>query len=285
MKNFNKNSINIVAYHYVREIKNSRYPNIKGIEYNIFKKQIKFFKKKFDIISADDLVDVIESKKITNYKKPLILLTFDDGYKDHYNYVFPTLVTEKISGCFYPPINIFYGEVLDVNKIHYIIEKFDDKKILLNEILLYLVKKFNINIESFVGKKNRLHNFRIPEYDNHETLIIKKILNKFLPSTISKKTCDHFFKKYVNSNLRDFSKELYISLKNLKEMSDYNMHIGSHGVNHLLWNTLTKQKQKNELVNSKIFFNKKTAIVSERPFLKNYSKTIHNIFCVFFASA
>ena len=63
MKNFNKNSLNIVAYHYVREIKNSKYPNIKGIEYSIFKKQIKFFKKKFSIISADELVEILDKKK------------------------------------------------------------------------------------------------------------------------------------------------------------------------------------------------------------------------------
>ena len=216
MKNLNKNSINIVAYHYVREIKNSKYPNIKGIEFNIFKKQIKFFKKKFDIISADDFVEIIETKKIINHKKPLLLLTFDDGYKDHYNYVFPTLIDEKITGCFYPPIKIFNGDVLDVNKIHYILEKFDDKKILLDEIL-----------------------------------------NKILPLVISRKTCNHFFKKYVNSNLKTFSKELYISSKNLKEMSDNNMHIGSHGVNHLLWNTLNEQEQEKEIVNSKRFFKKK----------------------------
>jgi len=257
MKNLNKNSINIVAYHYVREIKNSKYPNIKGIEFNIFKKQIKFFKKKFDIISADDFVEIIETKKIKNHKKPLLLLTFDDGYKDHYNYVFPTLIDEKITGCFYPPIKIFNGDVLDVNKIHYILEKFDDKKILLDEILLYLKNEFEINIKSLVNKKNRLHNFKVPEYDDHHTIIIKKILNKILPLVISRKTCNHFFKKYVNSNLKTFSKELYISSKNLKEMSDNNMHIGSHGVNHLLWNTLNEQEQEKEIVNSKRFFKKK----------------------------
>ena len=257
MKNLNKNSINIVAYHYVREIKNSKYPNIKGIEFNIFKKQIKFFKKKFDIISADDFVEIIETKKIINHRKPLLLLTFDDGYKDHYNYVFPTLIDEKITGCFYPPIKIFNGDVLDVNKIHYILEKFDDKKILLDEILLYLKNEFEINIKSLVNKKNRLHNFKVPEYDDHHTIIIKKILNKILPLVISRKTCNHFFKKYVNSNLKTFSKELYISSKNLKEMSDNNMHIGSHGVNHLLWNTLNEQEQEKEIVNSKRFFKKK----------------------------
>ena len=46
----------------------------------------------------------------------MLALTFDDGYKDHYKYVFPTLVKEKIRGFFYPPVNIFKGDVLNVNK-------------------------------------------------------------------------------------------------------------------------------------------------------------------------
>lgn len=256
MKKFHDNSINIVAYHYVRKIKGSKYPNIKGIEYNTFKKQIKFFKKKFHILSVDEFIEILESKKNNISKKPAILLTFDDGYKDHYDFVFPTLISEKITGCFYPPVNIFKGEILDVNKIHYILEKFNDKKILLDEILNYLIDEFNIHLNIELDKKFKLHSSKIPEFDDRKTMIIKKILNKDLSFKIRKATCDHFFKRYVDSNMESFSRKLYISLENLKEMNDNNMHIGSHGVNHLLWATLNEQKQKNEFINSRKFFKK-----------------------------
>ena len=36
--------VTVVMYHYVRDLKNSRYPNIKGLDIEKFKKQIKFFK-------------------------------------------------------------------------------------------------------------------------------------------------------------------------------------------------------------------------------------------------
>ena len=35
--------LNIVMYHYVRDLQNSRYPAIKGLDYNLFKKQIETF--------------------------------------------------------------------------------------------------------------------------------------------------------------------------------------------------------------------------------------------------
>ena len=37
------NKCKIVAYHYVRPIKNSQYPEIKGLELEEFKKQIEYF--------------------------------------------------------------------------------------------------------------------------------------------------------------------------------------------------------------------------------------------------
>ena len=64
MKNIIDYSINIVMYHYVRPIKKSKYPNIKGLEFENFKKQINFFSKKFNIISHIDFLEIIKSKKI-----------------------------------------------------------------------------------------------------------------------------------------------------------------------------------------------------------------------------
>ena len=60
----NDNNIYIVMYHYVREIKNSKFPNLKGLEFEDFKKQINYFIKNFNIISHSDLVEILNTKKI-----------------------------------------------------------------------------------------------------------------------------------------------------------------------------------------------------------------------------
>ena len=38
-------TVTIISYHYVRPIKKSKHPNLKGLEVNDFEKQIKFLKK------------------------------------------------------------------------------------------------------------------------------------------------------------------------------------------------------------------------------------------------
>ena len=86
-------TINIVMYHYVREIKNSKYPNLKGLEFKNFKNQINFFLRNFNILSDDDFKEILSNKKIPS--KPSIILTFDDGYIDHYKYVYPYLRKKK----------------------------------------------------------------------------------------------------------------------------------------------------------------------------------------------
>ena len=94
----NNNNIYIVMYHYVREIKNSKFPNLKGLEFEDFKKQINYFINNFNIISHFDLVEILNTKKIP--KKKSILLTFDDGYIDHWKYVFPFLKKKKFLDVF-----------------------------------------------------------------------------------------------------------------------------------------------------------------------------------------
>ena len=114
--------IYIVMYHYVREIKKSKFSNLKGLEFEDFKKQIDYFKKNFNIISNQDFVEILKTKKIP--KKKSIFLTFDDGYIDHWRYVFPYLRKKKVSGCFYPPVEaIKNNKILEVNKIQFILEK------------------------------------------------------------------------------------------------------------------------------------------------------------------
>ena len=63
----------IVMYHYVRDLRNSRYPGIKGLDYDIFKKQIAYFAKNFHVITMEQVINFLGGggwgiKKITFLK-------------------------------------------------------------------------------------------------------------------------------------------------------------------------------------------------------------------------
>ena len=120
-------------YHYVRPIEGSLYPGIKGLELDLFRQQLDQFEEEYTFITVDDLISATK----TNNALPAnaCLLTFDDGYMDHYEYVLPELVRRDIQGAFFPPsAAIMNNKLLDVNAIHHILACAHDIDTLLNDL-------------------------------------------------------------------------------------------------------------------------------------------------------
>ena len=243
--------IYIVMYHYVREIKKSKFSNLKGLEFEDFKKQIDYFKKNFNIISNQDFVEILKTKKIP--KKKSIFLTFDDGYIDHWRYVFPYLRKKKVSGCFYPPVEaIKNNKILEVNKIQFILEKEKNTQKILNKIFYLSKKYFNRDEDSLeiskIDTKSR--------YDKKETILIKRLLQNHLPKLMREKITKKLFHLILNINEKEFAKKLYINENQIKEMYNNNMSFGSHGYEHVWWNKLDYKSQSDQLNKSLNYFKK-----------------------------
>ena len=246
-----KNNIYIVMYHYVRNVKKSKYPNLKGLEFTEFKKQISFFKKNFNFLSNSQFIEILNSKKIP--KKKSILLTFDDGYRDHYEYVFPFLKKQDLSAVFYPPIMCIRNKaVLDVNKIHFILAKEENRDKILDLIFLYVKKILNKNPHQIGIEKINL----LSRYDDKKTILIKRLLQNHLPLPYRKKIVDKIFKHIVNYSEEEFSKILYMNNNNIQELYKNNFSIGTHGYNHYWWEKINKNEQEIEIKKSINYFKK-----------------------------
>ena len=106
----------VIMYHYVRD-NNSEYPNFKNLTVDRFKKQIDFFYNTYGFVSKEDFIDSI------NTKTPIdkgVVLTFDDGFKDHYHNVLPILEEKKAWGFFYVPTAHYRDKkVLNVHRVHH----------------------------------------------------------------------------------------------------------------------------------------------------------------------
>ena len=224
------NKAKIIMYHYVRPLKNSEYPEIKGLEVGQFQNQIEFFRKNFHFGDVNILFDSIKSSSIEN--NDLVFLTFDDGLKDHYNHVFPILKKEKIQGLFFPPAKpIEENIVLDVHKIHFILASVKDKKILVNDIF-ERIHKFRKNWE-IEEPENLWRRLAIPNrFDSGEIIFLKRILQRELPKEVRETVTQELFDKYVTTDEAEFAKKLYLSLEEIKEMSDEGMYFSSHSYSH-----------------------------------------------------
>lgn len=242
--------LTVVMYHYVRDLKNSRYPEIKGCDIAQFKEQIQYFKKHYHFVTVEEVLDAYYSN--TSLPDHSVMLTFDDAYKDHFDYVFPVLEHEKIQGAFYPPVKaVTEHTVLDVNKIHFIlastpIEKFEK---LLDEIKLQLDKYRDENqLQSYEYYFNKLAVAN--RFDSKEVIFVKRLLQVELEEKLRKKITDDIFVKVVGIEESAFSRELYMSIDQIKCMVDCGMHIGSHGYDHYWLSSLPKEKQEFEIAKS-----------------------------------
>jgi len=236
----------LVTYHYVRPIKSSILPNIKGLELADFIEQIKYFSKNYDIISLDDLLDVTNLK--TSKKLTPLVLTFDDGYKDHLEFVLPTLRKFQIKGAFFPVIDSCKNnKVLDVNKIHYLIAGCKEIKNLYIEVCsaisLYR-EQFSLNEESFY--KNMFY-VKSRFGDDPETMFIKKMLQQGFPAALRNKLCNELCEKYLKLNEHQLNKILYMNLDEVRELAHFGMTIGGHSATHPWLPTLSEEEIKKEL--------------------------------------
>ena len=249
--------IYFITYHYVRKIKKSKYPNLKGLEIDVFKSQLDKINKKFDILNFNSLLNIFKNKEY-NLKRNACVLTFDDGYKDNIKYVLPELKKRNLSGFFFPSVeSSLQKKVLDVNKIQFILEaeKSRDKilKIILNNINGDLKKKI-IKEKSFFINKH--------PYDDTKTSFIKHILQSKILKNSKKKMTNSLFNKIVTMNEGKFAKELYLSKSDIKKLFNEGMHIGCHGANHLRLNELSNKQAILE-VNKNIKFLKKIGVFKE----------------------
>lgn len=236
-------------YHYVRDLQNTRYPAIKGLDVRLFREQLAYFKKHYNFITAAQLIDAYENG--TELPPKSLLLTFDDAYLDHYTCVFPLLDEYKAQGLFFVPVKaIMNHEVLIVNKIHHVLA-ICDKNIndLVQQVKTLLAPyegKDSVQTFDYYFDKLAVAN----RFDCKEVIFIKRLLQVELQEPIRSAIINQLFTQYVTDDESAFSRELYMSEDQLKCMQRNGMVIGSHGYDHFWLGALPKEEQLSELTQS-----------------------------------
>ncbi|WND01712.1 polysaccharide deacetylase family protein [Temperatibacter marinus] len=240
-------NLTIVMYHYVRDLKGSSYPLIKGLDKEKFYNQLGYIQNNYTPVTKQQIIDAYDGEQLP---ANAIWLTFDDGYSDHYDVVLPALLKFGIEGAFFPPASPYKTQkLLDVNKIHFILAAQENALTLIDEIKKCL-KSFD-GLESFEhyyqkwGHANR--------YDGAEVNFIKRMLQVGLPVSVRHEIADQLFKSYVTQDEAGFSSNLYLSKSQIQEMLQAGMQFGSHGTDHVWLDSLSRAKQKEDIKQSITF--------------------------------
>jgi len=240
------NDLTILMYHYVRDIQESKYPKIKGLETTGFVRQLDYLIDNFNIIKAEDVIDCVKQGKQLPLRS--CLLTFDDGYKDHLTKVLPELLKRNIQGSFFPPAKcVMEREILDVNKIHFILACANNFSTLVND-LDSLCVEYGLSGELLASYKTK---FSVPSrYDLAEVMYVKNLLQHVLDENIRNSITSKLFQIYVTKSEIDFADDLYLSVADTKTLINNGMYVGSHGYRHLWLEKETVESQSFEIDSS-----------------------------------
>ena len=176
-----------------------------------------------------------------------IVLTFDEGFKDHYNTVFPILHEAGIQGFFFPNgKSILEKKILDVNAIKFILNCAPSVESITKDLYRFLDEyrnEYNLDTNDEYYQKYA-NNGR---YDSANVVFIKRMLQHVLDVKIRNQIVASLFSKYVTSDEESFADQIYMNTDELRTMINSGMYVGSHGYDHHWLSKLPKEDQERDI--------------------------------------
>lgn len=235
-------ALTIVMYHYVRPIAASAYPRIRGLELQDFEGQLDYIEAHYTVISAADLV---AARAGGPPLPPMpLLLTFDDGYRDHAAYVWPVLKRRGLTGVFFPPARcVLERRLLDVNKIHFLLATVEDVSALIAPMEAEASSTLGSDVVAELRQTFRVAN----RFDSADVIYFKRMLQVALPETLRQAITDDLFRRYVHPDSAAFADTLYMNEADLRTMVADGMELGGHGDTHVWLDRLSLAAQAAEI--------------------------------------
>ena len=208
----------VIMYHYVQNVDKRRFSNLHARSISEFDNQINYLDEKFQIIPAVDLAFQSNKK---------VVLTFDDGLKDHYKNVFPRLLKKNLFGQFFvSSAPLLKSIVLDVHKIQLLLAS-------QNIDVLFKQLKDRVRGESLLENiEEGLYKDEKARFDDNKVLTFKRLLQRDLTKVVRNPALGSIFEHHFPGEESLISNQLYMSIDELKEMKRVGMLIGNHTESH-----------------------------------------------------
>ena len=226
-------------YHYIRDFDNEM-PDLNFLHIDDFCKQLDFLGEEYGFITKQDFLESINTREDCPEG---VVLTFDDGLKDHIDFVLPALLQRNLWGVFYVSSGIYSKEkMLSVQKIQFLLAKYGAKEILnkmdqVRKDFKYLDKGFTSAHEEKVYLAQNL---------SSEEATVKKILNFYLDAASKDLITSNLLEIFGESE-DELIKRFYLSKKDIKILDKAGMVIGGHGVSHQPMINLSDEESESEI--------------------------------------
>jgi peptidoglycan/xylan/chitin deacetylase (PgdA/CDA1 family) len=229
-----------IMYHYVRP-EAPGLPHFPYLALDDFMAQLDWFSKNYGFVDRDGFSDWLEGGEPPHG----VLLTFDDGLRDHVEFVLPVLRARDLWGLFYvPTAPLKEGTLLDVHQVHLALGRLGS-----NAALQWL--KTNVPDILQLRKARKAVGYAGQNSDE-DTKFIKQLFNWELSGEE---------RRFALNGLLDYAfggrspewREIYLDETGIRALVDAGMGVGAHSHRHEVASRLSESEQKREIALSCAF--------------------------------
>lgn len=226
-----------VMYHYVRP-DDPQLPHFRHLHLEDFERQLDYFAEYYGFLSKSDFLDCFEKGQ----PQKGIILTFDDGLRDHFEYVLPCLRKRNLWGIFYVPTGVYHtGKLLDVHRIHLLLGRHGGRKVF--DVLASIISDEMLSHAHVV--EFRTLTYALQNNDDH-TNFVKRTLNYYISYEHRESAIDWLMQTLLPDE-KALADRFYLSGEEIRQMQAAGMIVGSHTVNHPVMSKLAKEEQAIEI--------------------------------------
>jgi peptidoglycan/xylan/chitin deacetylase (PgdA/CDA1 family) len=237
----------VVFYHYVRDVERTAFPGIKALSVSGFERQLDWLQARYDVIDGSTFEQAVLGGG--DFGRPTALLTFDDGFVDHYEYVFPRLRERGLGGIFFVS-GATLGDspvLLNVHKTHFLLSRLGADRF--TEAVADALEAEGVETKGpMMASSAASGRGGIYRYDEAPDVRIKRVLNYEAPYPVANRVLSSLFERHVGDS-EAFARSLYLSAAQVKEMADGGMTFGFHTETHPVLSRLDRDAQRLELRN------------------------------------
>lgn len=237
-----------IVYHYVRP-SSGGLPHFRYLPLREFQQQLNWFQSNEGVLSRNEFMGALEA----TIPSKGVVLTFDDALRDHITYVFPELKRRNLWAIFYVPTGIYRTcRLSHVHRVHFLVGKYGIEMIF--RMLAEVLDDEMIKRESVDAYESDTYRYQDTE---SKLLYIKRVLNFYLEAETRDFVLDTLMSRVGIDETALFN-SYYLSLDEIRTLSDAGMEIGSHGVSHTPFSNLSIARQEEEIEESVAFLNSVT---------------------------
>lgn len=228
----------VVMYHYVRDSASTPFPDIRALAPALFEQQLAWLQREYQLIALADLEAALDGGR--RLPTRAALLTFDDGFVDHYDVVLPLLRERGLSGVFFLSQDAC-GEsprLLPVHKTHFLLARLG-------------AEAFNRAVLAECRAMHALPNggpgvFGPDQWEEADDRAIKHLINYELPFDEADRVLEQLFAAHIGDSA-SFARRLYLSAPQMQAMAEAGMTLGYHTRSHRMLSRLPAAEQEHEL--------------------------------------